>query len=253
MLDPGGQVPPVETHYRTIPIRAAGDLHALCMQVVQSLRLGPGARVLDLGAGEGALSQRLIDAGFDVHAVELVPGRHRSSAPCNQMDLNRPFAELSGQLFELVVAIEVIEHLENPRHFIRECLRVVSPRGHLLVTSPNVHSWYSRIHFLRTGHLTWFDEKDYVESGHITPIFSWQMSQIARELGAEVVNRWNTSDALLWARLGDTWTSKLKRKSFYMSALYPFMRSEKSGEINVFLLRRHVSPQSSGEHLGAGA
>jgi SAM-dependent methyltransferase len=227
-----------EPEYRGLKILAITSLHEQCMSVIEALPLPKDAKVLDLGAGEGAFSQRLLDAGFQVCAAELEPGRFKLPARCLNLNLNSDFHDKWNQKFDLVVAIEILEHLHDPRHFIRNCLQALDSKGFLLVTSPNAESWLSRIRFLRDGHFLWFDETDYDMYGHLTPIFSWQVKQICRELGAEVVQVSNTRNELLRKRLGETLTGKLKNKAFYLSALYPLMKGRKDGEINIYVIRK---------------
>ena len=227
-----------ESEYRGLKIHAIPSLHEECMAQIEALRLPENARVLDLGAGEGAFSQRLLDAGLRVHAAELDPGRFRLDVPCQNINLNHDFFDKWTEKFDLVVAIEILEHLHDPRHFISNCLRMLAPGGFLLVTSPNTESWLSRIRFLRDGHFLWFDETDYDAYGHLTPIFSWQVRQICRELGAELVQVKSTKDSLLRKRLGENFLGKLKNKSFYLRALYPLMKGQKDGEINIYLIKK---------------
>ena len=156
-----------------------------------------------------------------VSAAEQEPGRFRLDIPCQSINLNHDFSDKWHEKFDLIVAIEILEHLHDPRHFISNALQVLSSNGYLLITSPNTESWLSRIRFLRDGHFLWFDETDYHSYGHLTPIFSWQIRQICREFGAELVRVTSTKNSLLRKRLGDTWLGKLKNKSFYLSALYP--------------------------------
>ena len=200
--------------------------------------------MLDLGAGEGAFTQRLLDAGFQVVGAELESSRFKVAAPCLNLDLNQDFHDKCDQTFDLVVAIEIIEHLHNPRHFISNCLQLLKSDGLLLVTSPNAESWLSRIRFLRDGHFLWFDEQDYETYGHLTPIFTWQVKQICRESGAEVIQVSNTNDGLLRKRLGDSLTARLRNRAFYLSALNPFMKGQKEGEICIYLIRK-IQPTRS--------
>ena len=141
----------VESKYNGLKIRAAANLHRECISIIDGLHLPKGGRVLDLEAGEGAFSKRLIDRCFAVTAVELIPSRFQLSIPCYHLDLNADFHAVFSDTFDLIVAIEIIEHLQNPRHFIRECLSLLNECGYLLVTSPNLESWMSRIRFLRDG------------------------------------------------------------------------------------------------------
>jgi SAM-dependent methyltransferase len=231
-----------EPEYRGLKIHAVPHLHEQCMTVVEQLNLPEQAKVLDLGAGEGAFTQRLLDAGLQVSAAELDSERFRLNVPCQNLNLNLDFHDKWNQKFDLVMAIEILEHLHNPRHFISNCLETLNNNGFLLVTSPNTESWLSRIRFLRDGHFLWFGESDYQSYGHLTPIFSWQIMQICGELGVELVQVSNTSNSELRKRLGDGMMSTLKNKAFYLSALYPFMKGRKEGEINIYLIRKGRRP-----------
>ena len=226
----------IETEYRGLKINAASNLHAVCFSIIQTLDLLTGARALDLGAGEGAFSQRLLDNGFAVLAVERQAEQFRADAPCIRIDLNEDFDNKLTGKFDLIAAIEIIEHLYNPRHFIRNCLNLLNQQGYLLITSPNVESWVSRIRFLRHGRPLWFDETDYDLFGHVTPIFSWQIVQICRELQASLRQIGNTQSNLLWKRLGDGPFDILRGRTWLMGFLYPLMKGRKDGEINIYLI-----------------
>jgi len=172
----------IETEYKGLAIRAPSNLHQECYKLIDRIGLPQSAKVLDLGSGEGAFTKRLIDKGFDVRAVEIEAGRFQADALCYHWDLNREFSLLCEEKFDLVLAIEVIEHLHDPRRFLKGCLSVLKPNGWVIITSPNVESWVSRIKFLRTGRFLWFDEVHYETLGHITPIFSWQLPKSAMSL-----------------------------------------------------------------------
>jgi SAM-dependent methyltransferase len=106
-------------------------------------RLARGKRVLDAGCGAGYGSAELADVAESVTAVDIAPeaveyARAHYALPnlafhqasCTAL----PFA--SGA-FDLVVAFEVIEHLEKWRDFLEEVRRVLAPAGQLIVSTPN--------------------------------------------------------------------------------------------------------------------
>jgi len=230
----------VETEYRGLKIHAASNLHQACIAAIDGLPLPKSATVLDLGAGEGAFSQRLIDRGCEVTAVELDSARFKLDIPHHSFDLNLDFHDKIGQSFDLVVAIEIIEHLYSPRHFITNCLSLLKPDGFLVVTTPNLESWLSRIKFLRDGRFLWFEEEDYRSYGHITPIFSWQIAQVCRENNADLAAVTNTDPTLLKRRLGNTFREMVRNKVLYMSVLRPLMRGRKGGEIGIYTIRKRA-------------
>ena len=48
---------------------------------------------------------------------------------------------LPAESVDIIVALDVIEHLLNPEKFARECFRVLKPDGAVLVNTPNIQFW----------------------------------------------------------------------------------------------------------------
>ena len=116
-------------------------------------RLGPdkSIRVLDAGAGHGAMTKRLHEQGYDVYACDFRPEIfHFDKVECRQGNLNEalPYPDDS---FDAIVAVEVLEHLLDHDHFFKECRRVLRPNGKLIATTPNILSLKSRLRFLAGG------------------------------------------------------------------------------------------------------
>lgn len=154
---------------------------------------GRSGRVLDAGAGEGALSDALTRRGYRVIASDRDPAGFRSRAiPFVQANLNAALPFASGS-FDAVVSAEVLEHLENPHHLAREFARILRPGGTLVVTTPNVLQVYSRIHLLLVGTFDFFDtlsgnreEAFRGQTGHINPVAFPELRYALERAGFEV-------------------------------------------------------------------
>jgi len=154
---------------------------------------GRSARILDAGAGEGALSDALRRRGYRVIVSDKDPaGFHSRTIPFVQADLNATLPFASGS-FDAVVSAEVLEHLENPHHLAREFARIVRPGGTLVVTTPNVLQVYSRIHLLLLGTFDFFDalsenreEAFRGQKGHINPVGFPELRYALERAGFEV-------------------------------------------------------------------
>jgi SAM-dependent methyltransferase len=106
-------------------------------------RLARGKRVLDAGCGAGYGSAELAQAADSVVGVDRAPEAidfARASYALPNLRFEQASCEAlphPGGSFDLVVAFEVIEHLENWREFLLEARRVLAPAGQLIISTPN--------------------------------------------------------------------------------------------------------------------
>lgn len=136
----------IEKRKDEITSMAAPGVHR---RVLDLMRNEPRGRVLDLGAGKGNISTELKKLDFHVIACDINPQLFRiKGIRCDYADLNQKLP-YETESFDYVMCVEVIEHLENPHHVIREIARVLRPEGKVVVTTPNIANFYSRLHFLK--------------------------------------------------------------------------------------------------------
>ena len=87
-------------------MHAAPGVHAYAVTLAQAA-LPEGGRVLEVGAGCGALALRLRGAGFDVVPTDLEPPHDW----IHRLDLDHPeWSDETRGPFDLVVCIETLEH-----------------------------------------------------------------------------------------------------------------------------------------------
>jgi SAM-dependent methyltransferase len=108
------------------------------------LRLLPlcrNARVLEAGCGEGygadlvaSVAQRVVALDYDEVTAAHVAGRYRSVTAVRGNLVALP---LAAAAVDVVVNLQVIEHLWDQPGFLAECARVLRPGGLLLVSTPN--------------------------------------------------------------------------------------------------------------------
>jgi glycogen(starch) synthase len=154
--------------------RTVGGFHDFLTSHVLPGLARPGEKALDLGAGSGALAERLVRLGLDVIAAERDLSTYRAAVMVVPVDLDEPafVSALGERQFGLVTAVEVIEHLENPIGFLRNVRSLLRPDGAAVITTPNMDSLAARAKFLLTGRLRMMD--DLGDPTHISPVF-WDL------------------------------------------------------------------------------
>lgn len=175
-------------NYKGLRIHALPGLHDFVGEQARR-HLRPGSTALDIAAGSGAMCLRLADLGFKVEATDYVRAGFKlhGSVPFTEIDLNLDFSAAFSKKYESIIASEIIEHLENPRHFARQLFSLLEPGGRVLLTTPNIDSMPSKVLFLSSGKFLWFEDQQYGSDGHITPLSQWQMNKIFVEAGFRFV------------------------------------------------------------------
>lgn len=137
--------------------------------------------MVDAGAGQGALSAKLLNLGFLIIAIDINSKSFKAKGVNFVVaDLNQglPLKDVS---VDYVFAVEVIEHLWNPFGFIRESYRVLKDSGKLIITTPSVENIWQRIYYLITGKFFYFRELD-AKGGHLMPMFQSSLTEFAKYL-----------------------------------------------------------------------
>ena len=81
-----------------------------------------------------------------LYGIEIVDERRetalRKGIIAQTGDLNEPFP-FQDDFFEIVHANQVIEHLKDTDHFIKEIWRVLKPGGYAVICTENLSSWHN--------------------------------------------------------------------------------------------------------------
>jgi len=133
------------------------ELRNLIINLLQNLKI-QATNLLDLGCGDGSFSREI---GKVVGATRIVG--IDVEAPRNKyieflrFDLNNKGIPLADNSFDLITAIEVIEHLIYPDNMLRETWRLLKPGGYFVISTPNLASIINRILILM-GYMPYFSE-----------------------------------------------------------------------------------------------
>ena len=115
----------------------------------------PGARVLDVGCGEGALLELLVGRrGADARGLEISP---EGVSAClarglavMQGDADRDLSEFPAGAFDYVILTQTLQAMQNPRRVLGELLRIGE---RAIVSLPNFGHWRVRLDLLAHGRM----------------------------------------------------------------------------------------------------
>ena len=113
-------------------------------QSLAVLSIPPGSRVLDLGTADGSVARALKNRGCTVWGIES-DGQLAEAAlrVCDRvivadLETGDAFDMLSDETFDVVLALDVLEHLRDPAPVLRRAATYLTPKGTAIVSIPNI-------------------------------------------------------------------------------------------------------------------
>lgn len=115
-------------------------------------------KVLDLGCGNGRIGVLFVENnevfGIDISELAVSEAKKKGiKAQVGDLSCGLPFINES---FDVVLLIDILEHVFDPMFLLREACRVLKKGGMMLCAIPNAANFINRSYFLVTG-----DFKDY--------------------------------------------------------------------------------------------
>ncbi|MHB1515911.1 MAG: class I SAM-dependent methyltransferase [Acidiferrobacteraceae bacterium] len=106
----------------------------------------PGARLLDIGCGNGMMLLRLQTLGWDAEGIdadaEAVKAAQASGAHARHGTLAA--GDYPNDCFDAILVNHVLEHVPDPLQLLTYCRQILRPGGSLVVITPNTDSWGCR-------------------------------------------------------------------------------------------------------------
>ncbi len=115
----------------------------------------PGARVFDLGCGNGAVAGHLARLGYEMSGVD--PSEEgiqqaRSTYPDLDLRMGSAYDDLTGEFgtFPALISLEVVEHLYFPRTYAKTVYDLLEPGGVAVISTP-YHGYLKNLAIAVTG------------------------------------------------------------------------------------------------------
>jgi methionine biosynthesis protein MetW len=153
-----------------------------------------GARVLDIGCGDGALMAALRDTrGVDARGLEIDPEEVERAVARGlsviQGDANRDLAEYPDFAFDYAILSQTLQTAERPDRMLEQLLRV---GRQAFVSFPNFGYWRMRLDLLLTGRMpvTRHLPVSWYETENIHHLTVADFEALIAEQGVAVENSW---------------------------------------------------------------
>lgn len=163
--------------------RSSDPIYRMVARALARRHVGRGA-LLDLGCGVGQLWS-FVGGQFDRYlGVDVV--RHEGfpeAGEFRRVDLDTGRVDLPDGVASASVAVETIEHVENPRALARELTRLTRPGGLVLITTPSQVSMMAKVSLCLRNVFPAFTERPGSYPAHITALLEIDLVRIARECG----------------------------------------------------------------------
>ncbi len=125
-------------------------------------RLASGGTLLDIGCSTGSFVKAAREAGFEAEGVDIcVPAvqlGQKMGLPLYALDI---LSESPGKQYDLVTMWATLEHLPDPRYYLRRAWELLKPDGLLFVSVPNYAGITQKIlgkwdRYVGSDHLNYF-------------------------------------------------------------------------------------------------
>jgi 2-polyprenyl-3-methyl-5-hydroxy-6-metoxy-1,4-benzoquinol methylase len=139
------------------------------------------ARILDIACGIGLLHPYLIPflgeyEGADIVRYSAFPDGFKF----HLVDCDTGKVPAEDGAYDVVISVETIEHLENPRAFVRELARLTKPGGWVMITTPNQLSLLSKATLVFKNHFTFFGKDWY--PAHLSALLEIDLIRMANDV-----------------------------------------------------------------------
>lgn len=155
-------------------------------------RIGRGKRVLDVGCLGGKISRLIMEQNNEVWGIEVNPAaaavasRRGIRVKVADVDEGIPF---DAEVFDVVNAADIVEHLYDTQHFFQESHRVLKKGGLLMLTTPNLNSWDNRIRVATGSYLDRVGAFPEDHFGEYVRVFNLsKIRELCRRTGFELID-----------------------------------------------------------------
>ena len=165
------------------------------------LDVPPGSLVLDVGTADGSVARRLVERECRVVGIEVDPDaasaakRYCERVVIGDVETIDLAAAVDGLEFDVVLLLDVLEHLRDPLPVLKAAANRLRPGGRAIISVPNVTHAALRLQLL-TGSFE-YTETGLLDRTHLRFFDRGSLERLVAQAGLTVVDRMRTSAGLI--------------------------------------------------------
>jgi len=181
-----------------------GSSHSWALS--QLLSLTPDTKLLDIGSGSGAFGRELTERGWsNLYSVEIDDTTREKTSQWYKHS-SATLKEFEGEKFEVILLLDIIEHLARPVEFLSDLRDFCNTSTTLLISVPNIAHWAVRLLML-AGRFEYMDRGP-LDATHLHFFTKRHLKKSIESVPGYVIEEWDASIVPLELMVPE-WLSKV--------------------------------------------
>ncbi len=131
----------------------------------------PEGRILDIGCGDGRITKLIGKAtGAEMHGIDIsrraVSNSRKMGIKCMVVNIDKERLPYPKNHFDAVFCGDIIEHIYDTEGLIEMVHDILRPGGYVIVSVPNIASWYNRVFLLLGMMPVWIESSSKTFTGN---------------------------------------------------------------------------------------
>lgn len=154
-------------------------------------------KILEIGSGDGFFLEKMFNQGYKIVGLEISKQRRERSKKITKAktinnDLSLTVTKIGK--FDVIVLFHVLEHIHNPKEFLKKISKLLNPKGKIVIEVPNFNDFQISIN---ESYKNWQFQRAHIH--YFTPKI---LKKIFRELGYNAniigIQRYSIENMFSW-------------------------------------------------------